>query len=219
MERQNLANLKQDLMQAEEAQREAQEHVRRAQQALQTHKREGQEFVIQIQRQEEKTTQLRDELEEATPQTGVLDKYREELQTAEAEETILGNQFQEMVIEKSRLNREQRALKDQLNEIDSGLESAEKEVKEAATREEKFEKRRYTALLANNVAIQAVEDAQTRLQQQKNSRDGVHEEVLSVTAQASAHCARVPLDRGKTTADFENSYAILQENIEKSKKM
>jgi chromosome segregation ATPase len=219
MERQNLANLKQDLTQAERALREAQDHVKRAQQALNLHKKEAQAFVIQIQRQEEKVTQLRDQLEEATPQTGVLDSYREDLKKAQEEETVFASQYQDMVNERDRLNGAQRELKDQLDKVDSEVELAESEIKKAENHEQKLEQKRYNILLEKNVAVQAVEDAQTRLLQHQNSREEAQQELEGVIAQASAVCERVPLDRGRTTEDYESSFTRLQQDLQKSQKM
>lgn len=219
MERQNLANLKQDLTQAEGAQRDADNLVKTAQQTLNTHSRAAKEFVIQIQRQEEKVSRLRDELEEATPQTGLLDNYREELVKALEQETVHANQYQDQINERDRLNRTQRELKDQDSEINGKLHSAERDIQKAETRHQKFEERRLQSVLKKNEAFQSVEDAQNMLKQHQDRRERALEEVENVTAQASDHCERVPLDRGKTTADFENSYTVLQQTIERSKRM
>lgn len=218
MERQNLANLKQDLSRAEAVHREAQNGAKKAQQDLLRHDRVVKDFVVQIQRQEEKVTQLKDQLEEATPQTGLLDSYREELRTAESDEAILSNQFEDFVIEKRRLNAQARELKDKLNEIDNELEAAEQEVRNVQARHDTLEQKRYDLLLEKNRAVQAAEDAQTRLQGLQASRQEIQEDLQSVTAEASEHSERVPLDRGKSTKDFENSLKVLLKNIEDAKK-
>lgn len=219
MEQQNLANLKEDLSQAEGAHREARNRVQTAQQELYRHDRAVKDFVVQIQRQEAKVAELKDQLEEATPQTGLLDSYREELRTAESDEGILSNQFEDFVIEKRRLNGQARELKEKLTEIDNELESAEQEVRNVQARHDNLERRRYNLLLEKNVSVQAVEDAQTRLQGLQTTLQEAHDQLQSITAEASGHSERVPLDRGKSTQDFEKSYAVLQKTIEEAKKM
>lgn len=218
MERQNLANLKQDASQAETGHREARNRVQTAQQELFRHDRAVKDYVVQVQRQEEKVTQLKDQLEEATPQTGLLDSYREELRTAESDEEILSNQVQDFVIEKRRLNAQARELKDKLNEIDDELEAAEQEVQNVQRRHDDVEQKRYQLLLEKNRAVQAVEDAQSRLQGLQARRQEVQDELQSATAEASEHSARVPLDGGKSTQDFEKALRVLMKSIEDAKK-
>lgn len=213
-----MANLKQDLSQAQEVHRQARNRVQKAQQDLLGHDRAVKDFVVQIQRQEAKVAELKDQLEEATPQTGLLDSYREELRTAESDEGILSNQFEDFVIEKRRLNGQARELKDKLTEIDNELESAEQEVRNVQARHDHLERRRYNLLLEKNVSVQAVEDAQSRLQGLQTTRQEAHDQLQSITAEASEHSERVPLDRGKSTQDFEKSYAVLQKTIEEAKK-
>lgn len=215
--RQDLVNLKQDLDQAERVLRDAQDRVRAARQELIAHDRAAKEFVVQIQRQEERVTELKDQLEEATPQTGLLDSYREELKKAESDEAILSNQFEDFVIEKRRLNGQARELKNKLNDIDNELASAAEEVKNVQARHDQVEQRRYEILLEKNKAVQAVEDAQTRLRGLQTSRERAQEDLLGITAEASEQCERVPLDRGKTTSDFENAFQVLQRTIAKAK--
>ncbi|TLD20156.1 putative DNA repair protein Rad18 [Venturia nashicola] len=218
-ERQNLANLKQDASQAEAGHREARDRAQTAQQDLRRHDTAVKDFVVQIQRQEEKVTQLKDQLEEATPQTGLLDSYREGLKTAESDEEILSNQLQDFVIEKKKLNAQARELKDKLNDIDSELEAADREVRNVQARHDDLEQKRYQLLLEKNRAVQAVEDAQTRLQGLQTGRQEMQDDLLSVTAEASEHSERVPLDRGKSTEDFENELKVLLKTIEDSKKI
>lgn len=219
MERQNLANLKQDSAQAEAGHREARNRAHTAQQDLVRHDRAVRDFVVQLQRQEEKVNQLKDQLEEATPQTGLLDSYREELKSAESDEEILSNQFQDFVIEKRKLNAQGRELKDKLNEIDKELELAEQDVRNVQARHDDLERKRYNLLLEKNRAVQAAEDAQTRLRGLQNRRQELQDELQSATAQAGEHSERVPLDRGKSTKDFENALTQLLKTIEDAKKM
>ncbi|KAE9977573.1 hypothetical protein BLS_001282 [Venturia inaequalis] len=219
MERQNLANLKQDSAQAEAGHREARNRAHTAQQDLVRHDRAVRDFVVQLQRQEEKVNQLKDQLEEATPQTGLLDSYREELKSAESDEEILSNQFQDFVIEKRKLNAQGRELKDKLNEIDKELELAEQDVRNVQARHDDLERKRYNLLLEKNRAVQAAEDAQTRLRGLQNRRQELQDELQSATAQAGEHSERVPLDRGKSTKDFENALKVLLKTIEDAKKI
>jgi chromosome segregation ATPase len=218
MEKQNLANLKQDLIQAERTLRDAENEVRQAQQALRRHKKAVHDFTVDCQRQEDNISALNDQLEEATPQNGILDTYEEELKDAQEAETQHSNTYQDVCSAKYQLNDEQKNLKNQLTNIDRKLEEAESKIKRAQAQEEKLDKKRFDATLAKNAAVAAVDDAKQLLVRSQVERDKEQQSLEEFTVKASEISRRVPLERGKTTKDLEERYIRYLDLIAKSQK-
>jgi chromosome segregation ATPase len=208
--------LKRDLDDAQKEVRAAQTEKKQADQVLERHKRKARDITAQIQRQELEVEKLQDELEAATPQTGTLEALQTLLKEQQAADRLHAATFQDSVVAKDQINREQHVLKRQLSEMDAVLEEIEAKIAKANARVVKLEEKRHQAVLAKNDKIARIEDAKERLQEIQTECDEQAEIVTNYTTQAQAVSGRVAIDAGETADSLDKRLTAMRRTIERN---
>jgi chromosome segregation ATPase len=209
-ERETLSSLKSELHRLELSHRESQNQVTKANQALVRHKRDIKDLTIGIQRQEVAVQDLKNELEADTPQENALEHLESELKDAQDTLEMNQNQYGAAVVEKDRLNAEQRPIKHKLNEVQKEIEEIEEHISKAQIRLDRAESTRAHKVLETNRSYEAIGDAEKRMDELKQLHADQLGTVESFTEQAESVCLRVPVDPGETTDSLEAKLGRLQ---------
>lgn len=161
---------------------------------------------------------LQDELQEATPQTGVLDSLQGQLQEQLSEETMYSDTYQDSVVAKDTLDAEMKTLKAQLTEADSAVSEHENKIKKAKNREVRLEEIRQKAVFEKNEFYAKIKDAEEARDALHSDRDVQRQTILEHTEQAQKISDRVAIDDGETGDSLQAKLTALLEQIERSKR-
>ena len=197
-EREKLAKLQSEHHALETAHRANQTKLSKAKQAVVRHTRAMKELNLSIERQEVAIQDLKNALEEDTPQEQELERLEGELREAQGTLELYENQFEDSVVQKDKLNAEQRPIKDKLNELQADIENAEKQVATATKALHKAEDVREARLRETNLRHEQVGDAERQKARLERECEGQVEKVHTFTTEAESVCLRVPIDEGAT---------------------
>lgn len=203
LERDKLARLKSSHQANEANHREAQNKLTRAKQAVVRHQRQMKDLNVSAERAEDEVQRLKNQLEEDTPQEQELERLEVELREAQETQQQYEGQYGDCVLERDRLNAEQRPIKDKLNEIQNDLTSQAERIKAAEKALHKAEDNRSAKVLELNNSHEIVKDAEehrARLEQEHATQSNT---VTSFTAQAQSVSGRVAIDPEETTDSLE----------------
>ena len=164
----------------------------------------------EIQRQEVALQDLKDELQADTPQEQALEQLEAALKDAQEEQQMNENTYGDAVVEKDRLNAEQRPVKDKLNEIQQKLEEIGERIEEAKKKLHQAEDKRAAELLQTNKGHEAVKDAEKAKERLEKDRDHQLGMVDSFTEQAEQVSPRIPIDEGETIDTLDAKLRRLQ---------
>lgn len=166
------------------------------------------------QRAEEEVERLQDELEAATPQTGVLEVLEAQLQNAKETKQMHENAMQDAMEAKVILDEKQRGLKDQLSTLQKEIQEIEAKATKTTAKIHKSAELRHHALLEKNLAHERVQDAKAQKESLQEKRASQVERIADFAAQASSISPRVPVDANETT----NSLDAKLDRLSKDKK-
>ncbi|KIW02792.1 uncharacterized protein PV09_05853 [Verruconis gallopava] len=209
-EQEKLVHLKGQQTAIEERQREAENKFKRASQAIAKHKRDMKSLHDQLDRQEVAIQDLKDELEADTPQRGLLEQYEQQLEDAKETEQMNINTYQDSVLEKDRLNAEQRPIKTELDKLQSEIEMLEERIKKAELRLEKAKDKCEIERRRTNQSHELVKDAEAAKTNLEKKREEQEKLVADFTEQAEQVSRRVPIDDGETVESLEAKLLRLQ---------
>jgi len=215
LQRGNVRHLKAELNEIEQKLRDAQTKLKDAQQARAQHKKEGRILELDQNNAERAVERLQEELEAATPQTGVLDQLRDQLKAAQEEADINLTTFSAATAKKDDLHESQRPLKARIDTVQGEINEVKARVQKAKTRAQKLEVKRHEVLLKKNEAIHVVEDAKeakTAYEQQLEEQQNV---VATYINEATKVSARVGIDEGMTCDSLE---ALLDELLKQKER-
>ena len=164
-----------------------------AAQDLKQHEDHVKKLRLNCHRAEEDHDRQRDELEQETPQDGKLDEFQSQLEDAEAESQQFSTDYENVIIEKDKLNSEQRVLKKELDEIRKRIEEAQYKINKAEAKEKKISERRDQTLHEKNQAWEKVQDAKDEKAETEQARTAQEARIADYNNQASAISARVPV--------------------------
>lgn len=167
---------------------------------------------VEKQRQQETIDRLTDALEEATPQTGVLEELESQLK--EHTETLEMNvaQYDDLIAERARINAEQKTKKKKMDAIQAEINEFATRITKAERRLEKAQNHRDEVVKDKNSAFAHLARAEQSMVQYQSSREEQLREVEDYTRQASAIVGRVRVDPGETGTSIETKLTKLQED-------
>lgn len=168
------------------------------------------ELDVAIQRQEVALQDLKDQLEADTPQEQGLERLEMELKDAQDTQQMNEHQYGDAVLEKDRLNAQQRPIKNQLNNIQQELAEIDERIKEAQKTVHRAEDKRAAKLLETNRSYEAIGDADKAKDRLERVRAEQVDTVNSFTEQAELVSLRVPIDPGETVDSLEAKLNRLQ---------
>lgn len=182
----------------EASHRETQNDVVKARQAVMKHKRDMKALERSIQQQDVAITDLKNELDEETPQEQALERLEAELEDNKESYQLDQNAYQDCIAEKDKLNEAQQPIKARLNAAQAEVNEADGLIKEAETKLENAEKTRRQKLLLTNQKEEQVKDAEKQKERLERSHEAQAVILRDFEGEAEKVSSRVPIDAGET---------------------
>ncbi|KAL9096432.1 MAG: hypothetical protein Q9165_001429 [Trypethelium subeluteriae] len=178
------------------------------------HEQRKKQLKIQQQRAEDDADRLRDELDEETPQDGKLDELQSQLENSRAESQQFSTDYENAIIEKDKLNEDQRALMRQRDEAEAIINESKTKIDKATTKMQKLSDHRTAALHEKNSAFERIRDAQDEKQQLEHDCADQEAKVVNFDEQASKISARVPVPPGVSPDDLDRRLMKLMKDLD-----
>jgi structural maintenance of chromosomes protein 6 len=211
VENEHLVNLKRELDQIEKNNRTLGVTVRQRREAVERHRREAQELRLQVQTAEDEVNRLQDELEEDTPQTGLLEALEGQLAEAKDSAQTHTHAYDDCTEARAKIDAKQKELKPkmdqallQVKEVEARIAKADKKATEASDARERILRRK-------NEAYAHADDLKRQRQEAEEKREAQKAEVEDYESKASRYCARVAVDPGSTWQSLEKKINALHE--------
>ncbi|KAI9666478.1 MAG: Structural maintenance of chromosomes protein 6 [Bathelium mastoideum] len=166
------------------------------------------------QRADEEYEVLRDELEQDTPQDGKLDELRSQLANTEEESQQLSTDYQNAIIEKDKINAEQRLSKEGLAEIQVQIDEIQFKINKNEAKEKKLGKKREDALHEKNQAFEMIKDAENDKEKLEQNRSEQEVKISDWAEQASRISARVPVPPGLSADDLDRRLQKMHSDLQ-----
>ena len=158
---------------------------------------------------------LQDAMDSDAIEEGRLDVLKQHLAEAEEDHRTHVGSFEESVITSDKAKDSLRTKREQLSEIDTRIDEASNKLNKARSKSAKAEDQREKALQRKNAAIDLTQAAKDALARTVNERDEKAAVVAHFIEQASAVCARVPVDPGETGTSLDKKLAKLDADVKR----
>ncbi len=173
----------------------------RAQQ--QNHQRTKKTLQFNVQKAQDKVDRLEGELSDATPDAAAIEVLEDSLRTANEELDHAEGVFQDLVLQKDKLNADAKASLDKLREVQKEIGDFEFRLNKAQVTVRKLQGQRADELQKKNHAITLVDAAKDNRATWVQAVADAQAEVDTTTKDAENVCPhRVAVPRGKTSADL-----------------
>jgi chromosome segregation ATPase len=171
--------------------------------AEQKHVRQGNQLKLRHQRAQDAVERLEGELSDATPDAAAIEVLQEQLDTAQEELTRVEGVFEDMVLQRDKLNEEAVASKRALEEAQVASEDLKSKLDKAHGRVRILQGKREDALRAKNQMLESIARMEENRAAWVEARDERQQEVDSTVEQARTVCSeRVAVPHGKTSEDL-----------------
>jgi structural maintenance of chromosomes protein 6 len=191
----------------------AKEKAEKAEATLNRIKRDKKSKKILVDRLEEDVSSLQDRLEEATPQTGVLEALEKKLNEAETSKESYSEAYQNSVTVMDELNVEQREFKAEMDTLDKDIETIKKKVTRAETEAGKLDVRRHDRLTQKNAKIADLR-TQENLKETTEGEISKQKEVLTeFINNAREICERIPVPPNETLDSLERKFDRVKQDV------
>jgi structural maintenance of chromosomes protein 6 len=167
---------------------------------------------------DESVSRIQDRLEEATPQTGVLEEYEKKLNEAKEEKRMHSDSYQLAVTAIDDKNAEQRELKAEMDSMDSDISIIKKKVSLAETDANKLDTARQDRSFTKNRAIANLREAENQKEVKEQERDRIKQVVEEVATKAAEYFERVPVDSGETYDTLQRKFDKLQKDLQEAQR-
>jgi hypothetical protein len=217
--RQNLDRFEQELRQAQEEAGVAQNGHVACQNKLSEHRERKRHLKIKYQEAQDNVERLEAELSAATPDAGMIEQLEESMEEVRRERDLEAGQYQDLVVQKDKLDRDNRKNKDNLDDIDRRIADLNMLLGKKRAKAEKAKSKRDEALKKKNDALEEVKKAENNKAGWEQSKGTQMAVIEGLTEEALQICARVPVPAGKThdILDKERRRMIQErEKLEKS---
>ncbi|KAI9773446.1 MAG: Structural maintenance of chromosomes protein 6 [Geoglossum simile] len=212
-QREILGDLQRELNDLERHGEELRNRLRARKQALQIHQRQHKDLHVKIQRAEETTERLQDEMERDTVQDGRLQALEGLLREAEEDKAIIEGSYEEAVTQKDKLNAIAKELSSELRAIDREVADIEAKIKKTETKALKLSQARQAALLEKNSAFQKIDDAKLEKPRAESRHEAQSRRVEEFIEQARKVSERVPVDPGETPGSLDKKLEKLTNDL------
>ncbi len=217
-QREALQHLKTEINKLEQNVREKQSRLTMCEQAIVKQNREIGHCRIEMQRADALVDDLQDALDADAIEEGRLDELKGQLTEAQEEKASYEESYGEFVVAKDKNNVLVRNTRDEMAEVDKGIEEAEAKITKAEMKATRCSDQRAAALHDKNVAIEAVEKEKKDKEMYEKERVGQVAVVESFTNQASAIFDRVRVDEGETEESIERKLEKLHRDLAAAEK-
>jgi structural maintenance of chromosomes protein 6 len=198
-----LTGVQQELNDLEQAAASLQNRLNASKRQEQDHVRQQKRLKLAYQQASDTVGRLEDELSKATPDAAAIDVLQESL--GEAQEALVRAEgvFEDMVLQRDKLNTEQRQDKKKLEDAQAAVKDLEFKLNKAQTTVRKYQGQREDDLKKKNQAIAQVTAAEENKAVWEEERRKVQAEVDSLTRKAEEECpVRVAVPQGKTAEEL-----------------
>lgn len=162
--------------------------------------------------------ELQDALDGDAVEEGRLDALKEQLVEAEDERLTHENSYENFVVEKDKLFKALKSLKDQMANLDGVIEEAEAKLFKAEQKAAQRASLRENALHEKNKALEAVEQALRGRQETQRARDDKAATVENFKEQAGQVSDRVPIEKGETCRVIEEKLTKMDADLKKAER-
>ena len=205
--------LKSELDKCEKTALEKSENLKSCEQAIAKLKSLSGHLRIEVQQADTRVDELQDALDADSIEEGRLDALKVQLAEAEDDEKFQKESYGESVIAKDISNESMKSTRTELAAFDDQITDAEATLKREESKVANCSNQRLAALREKNAALEAVEKEKTEREEIERERQAQVKVVGSFTAQATRHCARVPVDEGETGDSIELKFEKLQKDL------
>ena len=162
--------------------------------------------------------ELQDALDRDAVEEGRLDALREQLVEAEDEKLTHENSYENSIMEKDKLFKTLKALKDKMANLDEAIEEAKAKLSKAEQKAAQRANLRENALLEKNNALEAVERGLQDRQETQKARDDKAATVENFKEQAGQVSSRVPIEKGETCKVIEEKLTKMDADLKKAER-
>jgi chromosome segregation ATPase len=202
-EQARLVGIRQELHDLEGSATGLQNQLNTSRRREQDHVRQQKRLKLAYQQASDTVGHLEDELSKATPDAAAIDVLEESL--AEAQDALRRAEgvYEDMVLQRDKLNTEQKADKKKLEDAQAAVKDLEFKLNKAQTTVRKYQGQREDDLKKKNQAIAQVTAAEENKAVWEEERRKVQAEVDVLTRKAEEECPqRVAVPQGKTAEEL-----------------
>ncbi|KAF2175035.1 dna repair protein-like protein rad18 [Zopfia rhizophila CBS 207.26] len=217
-EKANLNRIRQELADLQTNARMRQTSVDSCQGEIDAHNKRIERIKAQLRRAQADVDRLEQELNDATPEAGLIERLEEDLRTVEEEKAFAEEQFQDTVNQKDILDEENASRKRKMETAQERREQLESEQGKAEIKARKLRDKREGALRDKNQALQKVNEAENAKSQLDRNHAEQSEVVNGTIEQASQICDRIGVAERETYQRLEKQLQRLQRERETSER-
>lgn len=218
MQRQFVDGLKRDIQPLEFTVTHLQNELTRCNQALVRHNKEGQNLRLTQQRAEQHLQDLKEQLETARPQDGVLDTLKDQLREAEEELSYLQTQYDQASEARAALIGEKAELDRAFNAAKAAVEQQNNQITEFKARQQKALDNRMKRLRIKNEKDEELKDEERNMEVRKKELEQAVAQVEEFVREASKFCLRVSVDAGETPDSLDQKLDKMQTSLKNAER-
>jgi chromosome segregation ATPase len=171
--------------------------------AEQVHIRQGKQLKVRHQRAQDAVERLEGELSDATPDAAAIEVLQEQLDSAQEELQRVEGVFEDMVLQRDKLNEESSTSKKALEEAQIASEDLKAKLNKAHAKVRTLQSRRTEALTKKNQILATIARMEENKAAWVEARDERQREVDSTIEQARTVCSeRVAVPHGKKSEEL-----------------
>ena len=213
VQQQLVDGLKRELQPLEAAVTGFRNEVERCKQAITRHTREANTLRLQRERTEQTVQKLKEDLEAAIPQDGVLDALKDQLQQVEGERDYMQSQYELASDNKAQLTAEVDELQKAVDTASAQLGAYQEKFDKAKRAHQAAVDRRVTVLRTKNEGDNRVNDAKREKAEADDAFQRVAQVVEEFNREASTFCARVTVPTGETTNSLDKKLTEMEKQL------
>jgi chromosome segregation ATPase len=192
--------------------------VKRCEQAIVKHKRNGQAMNISVQKAEELVETLNAEFDKSNPDEGKLGAYQDSLRESEGELVIVQDTYGNTQVALEEQNATATARKRELEAVKIRLAEHETKLRKAREKVRNADQLRKIALQEKNHSLELIEEVKAQAEHAERKRDSEREREAHFVEEASKVCPRVSIPAGEDSASLDKKYEEMRKRIKEFEK-
>ncbi|KAH7085497.1 dna repair protein-like protein rad18 [Paraphoma chrysanthemicola] len=209
-EQARLNSVQQELQDLDRAARDALAQVTTCRTKEQDHMRETRRLTVAYQTATDRVADLEDELSAATPDAAAIEVLQETLAEAQVSLNHAEGVFEDMVLQRDKLNDDSRASKVQLEEAQKVVADLEFKLNKAQSTVRRYQGQREDDLKKKNHDLEQVKSAEKNREVWVEERNKAQAELDGHVRTAEDKCPqRVAVPRGKSSEELGNTLSAL----------
>lgn len=215
-QKQLLTQLQSDLRDLEASKKDLQQRAVECSQAVTRHKNKDTQLKRAMREAQARVNEAEAALDAYDGTDMRLQGLREELQKAKANKEQYGQQYGEIVVEKSELNQVATAKRKILEEVRNNVASFDERIKKVDDKIQRLESLRQITVQEKNAAVRELGLTKERKEDALKKRDRQRRQVDEYIESATTVCPeRVYIPEGETYQSIEQKFSAIREQLEK----